>query len=61
MTTQRGRIGRPAEIPNRVTLAVYLAAQERRALVRSARWAQMSASAWVRRLILEALAVRSHP
>jgi len=60
MTTRSRRIGRPPEIPDRVTLAVYLTAQERRALIRTARHAKVSASAWVRRLILDALAVRSH-
>jgi hypothetical protein len=61
MTTRIRRPGRPPEIPNRVTLAVYLTANERRALVRSARQAEVSASAWVRRLIVDALAVGSRP
>lgn len=59
MTTRSRRMGRPPEIPDRVTLAVYLTAQERRALVRTAKRAEVSASAWVRRLIVDALAVGS--
>ena len=61
MTTRMQRRGRPPEIPNRVTLAVYLTAQERRALVRTAKQRQLSASAWVRRLVLDALAEGSRP
>lgn len=60
MTTRIHRPGRPPEIPNRVTLAVYLTAQERRALVRTAKQERRSASAWVRRLIVDALAAPEH-
>jgi len=61
VTTRSARIGRPPEIPNRVTLAVYLTAQERRALVRTAKQGRQSASAWVRRLIVDALGVGTRP
>jgi hypothetical protein len=55
MTTRIRRRGRPPEIPDRVTLAVYLTAQERRRLARAARQQQMSTSAWVRAIALTAL------
>jgi len=55
MTTQIPRPGRPLEIPDRVTLAVYLSAPERRAIRRAARRAQVSASAWVRAAALAML------
>jgi hypothetical protein len=53
------RIGRPPEIPDRVKLEVYLTAREREALARAATQAKVSASAWVRRLILDALPARA--
>jgi hypothetical protein len=49
------RIGRPPEIPNRVTLYVYLTVQEQRRIARAARRAKVSASAWTRACALAAL------
>jgi len=49
------RVGRPPEIPDRVTLYVYLTARERRAIARAAKRARISASAWMRALAVAAL------
>jgi hypothetical protein len=49
------RLGRPPEIPDRVTLYVYVTATEQRRITRAARRAKVSASAWVRSVALAAL------
>ena len=49
------RLGRPPEIPNRVTLWVYVTAQEQRRIARAAKRANLSASAWLRTLAVAAL------
>jgi hypothetical protein len=49
------KMGRPPEIPNRVTLYVYVTAQEQRRIARAARRAHLSASAWVRTVARAAL------
>jgi hypothetical protein len=49
------RTGRPTEIPDRVTLYVYVTAREQRRIARAARRARLSASAWVRAAALAAL------
>jgi hypothetical protein len=49
------RRGRPPEIPDRVTLYVYVTAQEQRRIARAARRAKVSASAWLRARALAAL------
>ena len=58
MTTRSIRVGRPTEISDRVTLAVYLTAHEQRRIARAARRANVSASAWVRAVALATLAAR---
>jgi hypothetical protein len=50
------RKGRPPEIPQRVTLYVYLSAPEQRRIARAARRAHLSTSAWLRQVALAALA-----
>src|SRR5262249_7448154 len=59
----RKRLGRPPEIPDRVELMVYLSRKERAAIVRAAKRAHVSASAWVRAVALAALPDRTtkHP
>lgn len=53
------RPGRPAEIPDRAKLQVYLSRSELRAVARRAKRADMSTSAWVRALVLAALKDRT--
>ena len=55
----RKKLGRPTEIPDRVELVVYLRRKERGAIVRAARQADVSASAWVRAVALAALRDRT--
>jgi hypothetical protein len=55
----RKRLGRPPEIPDRVELIVYLSRSERGAIVRAAKRADVSASAWVRAVALAALKDRT--
>jgi hypothetical protein len=54
------RLGRPPEIPDRVTLYVYVSAREQRRIARAARRAKVSASAWIRAVALAALAAPEH-
>jgi len=49
------KMGRPLEIPNRVTLYCYLSAPEQRRIARAARRAKLSISAWLRARALAAL------
>jgi hypothetical protein len=51
----RPRLGRPRELPDRVRVSVYLTAREQRTLARVAQRAQLTTSAWLRRLVREAL------
>lgn len=53
------RTGRPPEIPDRVKLQVYLSRSELRAIARLAKGADVSTSAWVRKLVLAALRDRT--
>jgi hypothetical protein len=55
----RKRLGRPTEIPDRVELVVYLSGKERGGIVRAAKQANVSASAWVRAVALAALKDRT--
>jgi hypothetical protein len=55
MPVQSAPMGRPVEIPNRVTLYVYLTAGEQRRIARAARREKVSSSAWMRTLALAAL------
>jgi hypothetical protein len=55
----RKRLGRPPEIPDRVELVVYLSRSDRRAIIRAAKQADVSASAWVRAVALAALKDRA--
>ena len=56
MMTPRKR-GRPALIPNRTKVALYVTRQEWRQIARAARAQRLSASAWLRELAIAALAV----
>jgi hypothetical protein len=53
------RRGRPPEIPDRVTLYVYVSAPEQRRIARAAKRAHLSASAWLRALAQAALAAEA--
>jgi hypothetical protein len=55
----RSRTGRPPDFADRVKLQVYLERTERRAVEAVAKRANVSASAWVRALVLAALKDRT--
>ena len=54
------KMGRPLEIPNRVTLYCYLRTPEQRRIARTARRAKLSISAWLRARALAALEEEHH-
>jgi hypothetical protein len=55
MPTRKKRPGRPADIPDRVTVTVYMTRAEAQKIEDAAREEHVSISAWVRAAALAAL------
>jgi len=53
------KTGRPVEMPDRVKFSLYLSRKEFLAVTEAATEAEVSASAWVRAIVLKALKRRS--